>query len=513
MTCVCSLLIAACSPTEPAAPDCAAGHDRATEVAELTVETFPEATWTMASDEATFSSPNLIDLNQDGVLDLVQGFGQDTLGQRKSSVIATNGETGEELWRSSGHEDLIGTAQFVSLTDDNIADVVIGGRRGALLALDGLTGEVLWRFDDQGGRWFNFYTSQVVGDQNGDGTVDLVAVNGGLGFDEPREGGGVPDPDRRNIGTTFLVSGADGSVIASMVAPDRREQYMSAVVVPSSVDGWPHRSEALAAGDVDVVIGTGGETLPGALWRLPLNELLAENPGAATEVTSGGEKGIIAAPSFVDLTGDCVLDAVVQGFGGRLSAVDGATNAELWSLENPGFETYSSPALGYFVGDDDVPDVFVGLAAGVWPEYRSSDYLVVNGKTGEVTWRETMGTFAPSGFVAVDVNQDGRDEVIFGVNDIARNTHQLRLLDTSRGLLHDLGEALPQTTFSSPWIGDIDGDGRLDLIATESAYQSSGPARVHRFDLPWSAPPEISWGGYLGTSTTGVLENRTAPSG
>lgn len=513
VVCVCSLLAAACSPAEPAPSGCLTPHDRTAEVNDLTVATFPEPTWTMASDEATFSSPKLIDLNQDGVLDLVQGFGQDTLGERKSSVIATDGATGEELWRSSGHEDLIGTAQFASLTADETADVVIGGRRGALLALDGQTGELLWRFDDQDGRWFNFYTSQFVDDQNGDGTVDLVAVNGGLSFDEPREGGGVPDPDRRNIGTTFLISGADGSVISSVVAPDRREQYMSAIVVPADAEGGLARKEALATGAVDLILGTGGETLPGSLWRLPLNDLLAENPSAATELASGGEKGIIAAPSFADLTGDCVLDAVVQAFGGRLSAVDGATNGELWGLENPGFETYSSPTLGYFVGDDEVADVFVGLAAGIWPQYTSSDYLLLDGKTGEVVWRQTMGTFAPSGFVAVDLNQDGRDEVIFGVNDLARNTHQLRLLDTARGQVHDLGRPLPQTTFSAPWIGDIDGDGRLNLIVTESAYQSSGSAKVHRFDLPWKVPTAISWGGYLGTSTTGVLENRTEPSG
>lgn len=523
IACACSLAVAACSSAGRSASSCEPPRTFADEVADLSIEPLGEPIWTMASDEATFSSPKLVDLNGDGVLDVVQGFGQDTLGAAESSVVATDGATGAELWRSSGHEDLIGTARFAQLDGDNTPDVVIGGRRGVLLALDGATGGLLWQFDEQNGRWFNFYTSQFIADRDGDGVVEVVAANGGLRFDAPREGGGLPDPEQRNLGTTFVLSGADGSVIASLPAPDGREQYMSALVVPSAdsgddsdgggTDNGGDGDALLGGSDPQVIIGTGGETLPGALWRLPLDALVDEDLKSATMVTAGGEKGIIAAPSFADLTDDCVLDIVVQAFDGTLSAVDGATDEELWTLANPGFETYSSPTLGYFLGDDDVPDVFVGIANGVWPEYRSSDYLLVDGSTGIVAWRETMGTFAPSGFAAVDVNGDGRDEVIFGVNDLDRNTHQLHMLDMTTATAHPLGQPLPQTTFASPWLGDVDGDGLLDLIATESAYQSNGAARVHRFELPWAAPRIISWGGYLGTSTTGVIEiDRSASS-
>ncbi len=458
-----------------------------------------EPVWTMQSDEATFSSPALADLNGDGVLDVVQGFGQDTLGARTSSVVATDGATGTELWTSTGHEDLIGTARFLSIGGDETLDVVIGGRRGALLAIDGSNGQVLWTFDDENDRWFNFYTPQPVDDQDGDGISDLVASNGGLIFTEPSEVGVGPE-EKRNLGTTFVVSGADGSVIGRLPAPDRREQYSSPLVVPSPGGGAP-----------DVLIGTGGETLPGAVWRVPLQSLVDEDRDQFSEVVSGGEKGVIATPSLADLNGDCELDVVVQSFDGTVSAVDGSTGQPLWTVGNPGFETYSTPTLGYFVGDDDVPDVFVAVAAGVWPVYTSSDYLLIDGANGQVVWRETMGTFAPSGFVAADVNGDGRDEVIFGVNDIADNTHTLHVLDTASLAATTVGDPLPQTTFSSPWLGDLDGDGLLDLIATESAYQlvypEIGPARVHLFRLPWTAPEVVSWGGYLGTSTDGILAN------
>lgn len=498
----------ACVSHEPIMAECHTDPDYSDKPAELVVEAVTDAVWTTTSEESTFSSPALADLTGEGVLDIVQGFGQDTFGEQQSSVVATNGATGAELWRSSGHEDLIGTAQFMHIGGDSIVDVVIGGRRGALLGIDGSNGNVIWTFDDQSGRWFNFYTPQIIDDQNDDGINELVATNGGLVFDEPEEGGGVPDPEQRNLGTTFVIDGSDGSVVASLPAPDRREQYMSPLVIASK--------SAVNSDSVDVLIGTGGETLPGSIWRVPLETLVEIDPpaaGSATELVASDAKGFIAAPSLGDLNGDCVLDVVAQSFDGTVAAFDGATNTELWALNNPGFETYSTPTLGYFTGDDPIPDVFVGMAKGKWPEYKASDYLLIDGSDGTVVWRTTQGTFAPSGFVAADLNGDGRDEVIYGVNDLANNTHQLYVLDTSVLQTTPFGPLLDQTTFSSPWLGDIDSDGSLDLIVTESAYQSGGPASVHRFELPWVTPDVITWGGYLGTSTDGSIESAPVQSG
>ncbi len=501
---ICIVIVAGCSRsgsgpddeatcTRPARPAPSGPAD------ELIVTGLGDPQWTMTSDEETFSSPKTVDLNRDGVLDVVQGFGQDTFGARASSLVATDGATGEELWRSTGHEDLIGSATFAPLGGDTTIDVVIGGRRGALHAIDGADGSRLWSFDEQNGRWFNFYTNQFVPDQNGDGVVDLAVANGGLVFDEPSEQApGAVGP--RNVGYLFIISGGDGSVIASAPVPDRAESYMSALIEQ------PADRNGETAGDIGVtmLVGTGGETLPGALWRVPLASLLDGTTDGAERLVDGGSKGIIATPSRGLLTDDCIADIVVQAFDGTITAIDGSTNAELWTVANPGFETYATPTLGYLVGDDDVPDVFASVARGVWPDYVESDYLLVDGATGEVTWRDTLGTFAPSGFAAVDLNGDGRDEVIFAANDEARNRQLVHVLDSTRGELHTL-VTLDQTTFAAPWVGDLDGDGQLDLITTESAYQASGPATVRRYTLGFDSPGRVSWGGYLGNETDGRL--------
>ncbi len=499
------------SQAQPEFGDCDRPDRLSSDLGELVIEELPAPVWTMNAVESTFSSPTVADLNLDGVLDVVQGLGQDTFGAQESSVVAIDGATGEELWRSTGHEDLIGSATFADLGGDATVDVVIGGRRGALHAIDGSDGSVLWSFDDQNGRWFNFYTNQVIPDQDGDGTVDLVAANGGLVFDEPREQ--APGEDEiRKVGYLFVVSGRDGSVIARSPVPDRGESYMSALVLgPADIGNDPGSEEAGqdagddgSSADLSVLVGTGGETLPGSLWRVPLASVLDDNTEGAERLLSDSSKGVIATPSLARLNDDCVIDIVIQSFDGTISAVDGATDAVLWAVPNTGFETYSTPTLGYFVGDDATPDVFAAVARGVWPDYTESDYLIIDGRTGEVTWRETLGTFGPSGFVAADLNGDGRDEVIFAANNEPDNSQDLYVLDPSANRLHPL-LTLAQTTFSAPWIGDLDGDGMLDLITTESAYQAAGPATIRRYVLGFPTPAVVSWGGYMGTGTNGRL--------
>ena len=490
-------LVAACS-NGPASQRCGRAPERtprSLDLAAVGATALDQDVWRFESAEETFSSPRATDLDGDGVLDIVLGFGQDTFGARGSSVVALSGANGTALWRSSGHEDLVGSATFVEIDGDDVSDVVIGGRRGALIAVSGATGELLWEFDDQNGRWFNFYTSQSVADQNGDGVRDLLATNGGLVIDEPEEGQGLPATEnKRVVGRVFIVSGANGEVIESVPVPDGQETYMSAVVT---------RAEN---GEPEIVFGTGGETQPGSLWRTSLESIASRSLDSAVRIFDGREKGLIAAPSIASFGVDCRDHLAVQAFDGTLAMIDATTGTTRWTVANPGFETYSSPTLGWFVGDDDVPDVFSAAARGVWPEYEHSEYLLVDGASGEVVWRTALGTFAPSGFVAVDVDGDGADEILFGVNDVSSNTHQLHLLDPGAdGLLIELGDPGEQTSFSSPWIGDLDDDGRLDLITVVSSYQQDGSTVVRRYVLPFDTPATISWGAYLGSGGDGRL--------
>jgi len=493
------LATTACGPTPHIADNdnvgaCRAAPTMSGSAAILAAPTLPAATWEVADNHPSLSSPVTADLNGDGVLDVVQGHGIDGSYEGLSGVhhtmeyvAAIDGATGSELWRVDGRDDLVGTATFVELTGDTTPDVVIGGRRADLVAINGATGALLWSFYPNGGTagsWFNFYTSQPIDDQNNDGVKDIFAANGGL----------ISEDGNSALGYMLIISGADGTILSSAPVPGERETYMSALVIPAQGN--------YAA---SIVFGTGGEAHGGSLWRASLSSI-ATGVLDARPLYTGSDKGLIAPPSIAHLNNDCIYDIVAQVFDGTIIAIDGATDLVIWSNPNPGYESYSTPTLGYFVGDDAVPDVFTSMSLGTWPIYAEADYLLINGATGEITWRETLGIFAPSGTVAADLNSDGRDEVIFGANYYDTNTQQLYVLDTTQNNLHALGSPLPQTSMASPWIGDLDNDGLLDLLVTQSAYQDAGSYVLQRFSLPMTTPTSVSWSGYLGTNGNGLLQ-------
>lgn len=184
-------------------------------------------------------------------------------------------------------------------------------------------------------------------------------------------------------------------------APDGAETYCAPAVVELSDTTW-------------VLWGTGGETLPGQLYSIPLGAFW---DGTAQQVfqtwVSGGTKGIMQPPVFVDITHDGTLDVIVSIFEGGLLALDGRSHAELWRVNISGTENYTQPSIGRFVGDSTL-DFFFQAGFGTFdtsydPVYR----VVVDGHTGLFSILDSVGSFEIASAVAVDLNGDDRDEVLW----------------------------------------------------------------------------------------------------
>jgi hypothetical protein len=447
-------------------------------------------TWESLGETDVFSSPRLADLDGDGLLDVVSGHGTSIGGDLLQTVgyaTALSGETGEPLWRVEARQEVFSTAALPDLTGDGVADPVFGGRHAELFAVNGATGAVLWTFDmdvhearDAG--WYNTFSPQTVADRNGDGVPDLLIANGG-DFLMP------PDESERPPGRLALISGATGAVLSSALVPDRRETYLSPVLLGA-----------------DVIFGTGGETVAGSLWRASLDDIARGDLDDAVALLDG-ELGAIAPPSMTDLNDDCIDDIVVANFSGTLAAIDGATNEVLWRVEQEG-QTYNSPTLGFFT-EDGIPDVFGSVMEGSWPVYERMVHRLIDGATGAVLWTGELGVFGSSGSVAVDLDGDGRDEVILGVNDSSFGSDepprwQLHHFDPVLLTLTPIADLADRAGVANPWIGDLDGDGLLELVTnTADLTGLSGEWKTERFDLDVAAPPSVSWGSYLGTHGDG----------
>ena len=145
------------------------------------------------------------------------------------SIIAINGNDGTALWQVETRNEMFTSPQFFDYTDDGIDDVIIGGRDAELRLINGYTGETIWEFwtneainpNDEG--WFNFYTSQIISDQNGDSYPDILVANGGdhsLDFSELD----------RPPGHIMIIDGMTGIPFKTAIVPDENETYMSPVI-------------------------------------------------------------------------------------------------------------------------------------------------------------------------------------------------------------------------------------------------------------------------------------------
>jgi outer membrane protein assembly factor BamB len=456
----------------------------------------PAFVYAKSSPYIDYFSPRAADLDGDGELEIVSSGGSET--PPHGELVALDGTSGDVLWRVEADQQLYGSPVFVDVTGDGVSDVFAGGRNEAFVAVDGASGDVLWRFEDPRGPlpeyyFYNFYTAVPIDDLTGDAISDLLLSNGGSdGIMEP----GAPRPP----GHLMVVDAKTGALLAWATTPDHEETYMTPIIVPDAGTSSP-----------SILFGTGGETRSGKLWRTTLDDVLAGDISGATILVEVTGKGVIAPPALADFDDDGRLDVVVATFDGRLITLSGADDTVLSEVTFDGTETFSTPTLGYF-DDDDVPDVFGVFLHGVFPEYDRAERVVMSGSDDDILWFGEAGTFTMAGDIAIDLDGDERDEIIFSASDYGiegNEAHTLHLIYGASLTERPWGMPLGSSSPSSPWVGDLDGDACLDLVvATHTQHEKGSEAAITRFRVAAPVPERISWGGYLGTSFDSILAAR-----
>jgi hypothetical protein len=456
-----------------------------------------------------YSSPRTVDLNKDGVLDIVIGTGSGEWIFTDVGVLAIDGKTGKRLWHLPARNQVVGSAIFYDITKDGVSDVFIGGRSAELKAINGATGQLIWEFlqtDDAHAPkslgWFNFTTPQLIPDQNNDGFDDLLIANGG-------DASLRADNFNRPKGKLLIISSKDKSIIAQAEMPDGKETYLSPLFIQKYAD------------NAEIIFGTGGETISGHLYKTTLADLLRGDISKAQVLIETTQKGVIAPPLLVDITNDGVLDIVQNIVEGKTIAVDGKTNQKLWEVELSGTEAYNQPAVGYFNGDK-IPDFFINFSIGIWPNFNNViKTAVIDGKTGSIIYQKDLqgNGFSFTSPLTVDIDQDGISEVLMTLNQQDSSAPITRLVyinfTTTQTTIID--ELKGTNWASTPWIGDMEKDGKADIIYLagtvekehdpESAFYSI-PLRfnIRRIELSNLSSQQILWGGYMGNKYNGIFD-------
>ena len=457
------------------------------------------------------SSPRTADLNQDGVLDIIMGAGKNEYQECDQGILAIDGKTGELLWEQHAIDQVFGSATFYDISGDGIPDIVIGGRSNQLKALDGSNGEIIWMYQYQyendpilkyANR--NFYNSVLVPDQNEDGLPELMVQNGGNPKADPYSLEG------RTPGVLMLLDLMTGSVIAADTMPDGRESYMSAVsfTQPDDKEPW-------------ILFGSGGETLSGNLYLAKISDLFAGKLSNAKIIASEEDQGFIAPPVLADINQDGFLDIVAISHRSTIYAIDGRSLLPLWKQNIENTESSNSFAVGYFTGDA-IPDFFTFVSIGQWPDNTGSLQILLDGRNGDIVYIDSLGCTGFSSPVVYDLDGDNWDEAILSINEfdchrgfINQQTNQIEnrliIIDFKRKVVSEI-ERLPKfkNIFSTPWIGDMDRDGYLDIVHCQYYHPTTDPMlflgmRIKRISTNVRVDQSPAWGAYMGSLGNGIF--------
>ncbi len=459
------------------------------------------------------SSPRTADLNNDGTLDIVMGAGKNEFQKSDMGIVAFDGKTGNLLWKQEAPDQVFGSATFCDVNGDKVKDIFIGGRSPQLKALDGKTGALIWDYDfkkyadDPILRYahFNFNNSVLVPDQNNDGVNDLLTINGGNPLAAP-----YSEVDRFP-GVLILFDSKTGDVIAADTMPDRKESYMTPLCFSQP-----------GTDEVFILFGTGGETIDGKLYLTTLSQFREKKLGSAEVIATEKGHGFIAPPTLTDINKDGYIDIIAISHGSKAIAIDGKSYETLWTRTFPGTECSNSFAPGYFT-DDVIPDFFTFISKGAWPNSAGSVEVMIDGKDGSVAFMDSIGCTGFSSPVVYDLNDDGRDEAIISINNFdcslgyaskapRQMENKLIAIDFAKKSIQTIDQAPGfKNIFSTPWIGDLDNDGYLDIIYCQYFHYADLVSflgmRIKRIDMPVKIKKPVLWGAFLGSRGDAVFDS------
>jgi len=393
-----------------------------------------------ALGNATTSSIALGDVDGDGDLDIVTG-------NSDANRVWINGADGSGsntgVFTDSGQalgNDFSPSIALGDVDDDGDLDIVAGNRRANRVWINGgdSSGSNTGIFSDSGQALDSEATLLIaLGDVDGDGDLDIVAANIGAnrvwinGSDSSGNNTGIFTDSGQALGTKFTQS-----------------------IVLGDIDG---------DGDLDIVTGNRDAN------RVWING--GDNSGSNTGVfTDSGQALGSESTGSIDL-GDVDDDGDLDIVAGNRVWINGGdsngSNTGIFtdSGQALGNRATSSIALGDVNGDGDL-DIMVNNS--VWLnslKYPSMVFIVDSG--------QALGSGRTQSIALGDIDGDGDLDIVTGngINENSNSTEADRVWinggdssGSNTGIFTDSGQALGNESTRSITLGDIDGDGDLDIV-------------------------------------------------
>jgi len=415
----------------------------------------------------------------------------DVLGSERSAVSVFSGTTGA-LIRKFPTADLISVggptaADVGDIDGDGLDDVavgdptlstVFGANTGAVRIYSGANGMQLGEIPgEQSGERFGASLASASGIP---GIPGLALVIGAPGHDGPA---GV---DAGRVRVLKPQGGLTIPHVLTVTGLPPATGFGSAVAIAGDVDndGWEDISvgapfdetAGYLSGAVRVFSGRDGELLQ-EFHGLKLYERLGWSVARLGDVNGDGFADILAAAPFA---ANPFGPGVVRVWSGR----DGSLLRTFTGLSNNDQFGYGIASAG-LVDGDAVPDIVVGVPYDDLAGTNKGAVRVFSGASGALLL-QVLGDEVNSAFGAAvaglgDVDGDGASDIAIGVrnDDGTGGTDAGRVLvvsGTSGGVLVDRAgtSSVGMLGWSLAAPGDVDGDGKPDVLAGEPGDDSAG---------------------------------------